>query len=117
MSAGKGDRARNCYSAAFRSGYDGIKWGFPNTKSERATESYLHSLKNSLPKLIPAPRPSEAAQEFLDMITRSPVQCCKYDYNFDGNCHIHSAPGVLRISATRNEQYEDKKSNRRSRER
>lgn len=28
-------------------------------------------------------------------------QCCKYDHNYDGNCHIHSAPGVLRIQEKR----------------
>ena len=25
------------------------------------------------------------------------TKCCKYDYNNDGNCHIHSHPGEYRI--------------------
>lgn len=24
------------------------------------------------------------------------IQCCSRDYDYDGNCHIHSAPGVFR---------------------
>lgn len=24
------------------------------------------------------------------------IQCCSRDYDYDGNCDIHSAPGVLR---------------------
>lgn len=24
-------------------------------------------------------------------------RCCEYDYDGDGNCHIHSAPGVPRL--------------------
>lgn len=27
------------------------------------------------------------------------IPCCKYDHNGDGNCHIHSSPGVLRCLA------------------
>lgn len=25
------------------------------------------------------------------------TKCCEYDYNSDGNCHIHAEPGVLRV--------------------
>lgn len=28
-------------------------------------------------------------------------QCCRFDHNYDGNCHVHSAPGVLRIQGNR----------------
>lgn len=24
-------------------------------------------------------------------------QCCPNDYDYDGNCHIHKAPGIRRI--------------------
>jgi hypothetical protein len=41
-------------------------------------------------------RPKRLFRPTADSVTQD--RCCTYDYNSDGNCHIHSAPGVLRIA-------------------
>ena len=32
----------------------------------------------------------------LNLLKNPKGQCCERDYNYDGNCDIHSAPGVLK---------------------
>lgn len=36
-------------------------------------------------------------EELKDIMNAKRAQCCVRDHNYDGNCDIHSAPGVLRI--------------------
>jgi hypothetical protein len=55
--------------------------------TERFCVIYFPRSIGDLPKIIP------------DMITTSSnygLQCCNRDNDFDGNCEIHEAPGVLR---------------------
>ncbi len=52
---------------------------------------------------LPGPEPDlpgmlqggDAAREDAVMAKK----CCEYDYNEDGNCHVHSSPGVFRDAA------------------
>jgi len=60
-----------------------------------ASVAFLNSLSSGSSRAVPVFQIHDETvvelQEGLD-----PRQCCKRDYNFDGNCDIHSAPGLLR---------------------
>ena len=54
----------------------------------------------SVPDHASAHVPADRDGAFVDAVIWVPkkaiTQCCMRDHNGDGNCYIHSAPGVLR---------------------
>ncbi len=74
--------------------YPGEDWtrgcDLPDGKFNRATWDAIKEaiIRNEMVKLAP-----KVAQRG---VPESPVRCCRLDDDGDGNCVIHSAPGVLR---------------------